>query len=69
MPLEAPWEPGASPGRAFCMETGGGEVPGSGLELKPQEFSGVITMRTSCVRSGPTPTARPQMGPELDVRV
>ena len=57
MPLEAPWEPGASPGRAFCMETGGGEVPGSGLELKPQEFSGVITMRTSCVRSEPTSTA------------
>ena len=57
MPLEAPWEPGASPGRASCMETRGGEVPGSGLELKPQEFPGVITMRTSCVRSESASTA------------
>ena len=57
MPLEAPWEPGASPGRASCMETKGGEVPGSGLELKPQEFPGVITMRTSCVRSESASTA------------
>ena len=54
MPLEAPWEPGASPGRASCMETKGGEVPGSGLELKPQEFPGVITMRMSHIYSTTT---------------
>ena len=41
----------------------------SGLELKPQEFIGVTTMSMSCVRTGLASTARPQMGPEPDVRV
>ena len=47
MQLEAPWGAGASSGGASYMERGEGGAPGSGLGLKPQDFSGVITMRAS----------------------
>ena len=58
MQLEAPWGAGASSGGASYMERGEGGAPGSGLGLKPQDFSGVITMRVSCLRSEPVSTPR-----------
>lgn len=58
--LEAPLESGASPGGTFYMERGGEGTPGSGHGLKPQDFSGVITMRISCVGSEPTSIPRPR---------
>lgn len=56
----APWEPGASPEGAPYVEKGG--APGSGCGLKPADFNGVITVRTSCPGSGPASTPRPQRG-------
>ena len=58
MQLEAPWGAGASSGGASYMERGEGGAPGSGLGLKPQDFSGVITMRVSCLMSEPVSTPR-----------
>ena len=44
---------------ASYKERGREGAPESSHGLKPQAFSGVITMRISCVRSGPASIPRP----------